>query len=411
MSDSGEITPKVEEILAWPPSKTLAPLWVELRRRMGASDKPVRQVSVELDDAAAKALSGLFGRRSRLARGSNKISVTKLQAALKLDETELRTLVAQLAGPIENRAKARAEAANARQELWASMEARVGHLAPGTLERIRATGVPGGDVAAHGEMLSLLVEMLERLPLSTPTPLPMFAWEHTGDPHALDSGALHGWLIAAMLERTGHEHLEANIVEQRQAALELGLVFDRLSTPTLTWGLEAAPDTPTGRLLMAGSADRVPVHMSSALLDMGRPTFTARSVLCVENPSVVEWMISQGHQRPLVCTSGWPSADAQRLLELLRAQGVVIEYAGDFDEAGLRIARFIYERFGAVIRMTDEDYLEGRSNPATSWVSSVPETPWCPALASAIRSRRQVVYQEDPSVRARLRQALPVPAP
>src|SRR5262249_26248890 len=49
----------------------------------------------------------------------------------------------------------------------------------------------------------------------------------------------------------------------------------------------------------------------------------------------------------LICTAGWPSAAALRLLSLLTESSpeVVLHYSGDFDLQGLRIAAHLLARF------------------------------------------------------------------
>jgi uncharacterized protein (TIGR02679 family) len=396
-------------VLGWSRCSTLAPLWDELRRRMGASDRPVKSVQLVLDAASAPTLTSLFQRRAPYLAGQTlQVTVAKLCERLQVTYDELRQVVEASSGPIENRAHARLVAATARASLWATADARIGNLAPRTLERIRAGGVPSGDVDAHDEMLARLATALERLPMPEPLPVPVLAWSLDADPHSLDgASALGRWFGMAVVERAGGDPDRATPVDVREAARTSGLLYDRLSTPTLTWAVRASASGPTGHLLELAAEAGAPLHLSDALLDRDVTTFTQARWLCVENPSVVESIMLAGLRIPTVCTSGWPSSAAQRLLDLARRQGVELCYAGDFDPEGLKIAKFMHERFAATVLMTARGYEAAHHERARPWQGDVPETPWEPPLREAIQVARRLVYQEDPAVFASLMRAWP----
>ncbi len=67
---------------------------------------------------------------------------------------------------------------------------------------------------------------------------------------------------------------------------------------------------------------------------------------------------------PLICTSGQPSVDALRLLDLLAVSGTKLFYSGDFDGKGLSIAAQLCARYPRLLtpwHMTSEDYALCRS--------------------------------------------------
>lgn len=390
----------VDEALAWDGIPALGPVWDELARRMGASDRPVRRVHVtDLDDFGRRRLASLFG-LPRIPRDTTvSVDTAKLATALGLDQPELRALVERLRGPLGNRAATARADAEARAALWAEADARLGVQIPRTLARIRSAGVPGNDVASHGCMLARLAAALDRLPAQSPLPLPMLAWQVCGDPHGLDPAATTGrYLQLASVELMGGDPDAADSITIRRALMNLGIVVDRLSTGTIVCGVRCRPDTPLGRLLGAGNEAQVPVSISGATLDRGAPRFDPASWLCVENPSLVEHATQFDSPPPMVCTSGWPSTDTQRLLDLARQQGIELCYAGDYDGEGLAIAAWMAVRYGARILMTAATYEAADLEHALPWKGAVPETPWDPALADAIRARRRIVYQEDPAV-------------
>jgi uncharacterized protein (TIGR02679 family) len=398
------MTDPVDVALEWGGIASLGPIWEELARRMGASDRVVRKIRVSgLDEQGRRWLASLLG-LSRLPQDVTvTVDVARVGAALGLEDPALlRRMVERVRGPLGNRAAERASNAEARATLWRRTAERLAERTPLTFARIRAAGIPGGDLEAHGEALALLADCFDALPSSRAMPLPAFAWRVSGDPHALDTNtpiARYLHLGAAELTGRGRGEGEPDSIAARRALQELGVVMDRISFATITYGLRATPDSPLGRLLEEARKATVPLGLSGAMLDGPSPAWLQKSWLCVENPSVVEAAVLAGAAGPVVCTSGWPSIDAQRLLDGARAQGIELRYAGDYDATGLAIASFMIQRYGAVILMTRDRYLRADLGRAPVWgEGEVPGTPWDRALADAIREERRVVYQEDPAI-------------
>ncbi|MCH9684947.1 MAG: DUF2399 domain-containing protein [Deltaproteobacteria bacterium] len=391
----------IEAAATWEGTRRLGPVWDELARRMGASERPVRRIDVVgLDADGRRALAGLLGLRRIPEESKVTITISKFATALQLDDQSLRGLVERLRGPLDNRAAIRAAEAEARSTLWAEAEARLGSRIPATLARLRAAGVPDGDVGKHRRRLRRLADALDRIPCDPPMPLPMLAWEVSGDPHALDhKRRLAGMLSAAVVELCGHgDRGLGEALTVRTSMLSLGVLPDRLSTPTIAFGLRASEKTPLGRLLEAAAEASVPVTVPGALLDAGIPEFRNSQWLCVENPSLVEAAAQARSPRAIVCTSGWASADTQRLLHAAVDQGVRLAYAGDFDGEGLKIAAWMSVRFAVGIEMSAKAYGSADLDRALPWRGDVPDTPWDPGLAAAIRRHRRIVYQEDPQI-------------
>jgi uncharacterized protein (TIGR02679 family) len=126
-----------------------------------------------------------------------------------------------------------------------------------------------------------------------------------------------------------------------------------------------------------------------------------RDVWIVENPAALEIALRRLGRRmpPLVCTSGWPNGAGIGLLQRLASGGATLHYHGDFDGDGLRIAAYIMATTAArPWRMSRADYLAGLGNPAAAEpsvkVGSVPDTPWDPGLAEAMRDRDVAVPEE-----------------
>ena len=403
----------IDIAIAWDGVPKLRLIWEEIARRMGASNRPVRKVTVVgLDDLGRRTLASLLGLQ-RIPHGQKvTLDVARIGSALGLEgNIQLRRFVEMICGPIGNRAAERAATSVSRMAMWERASGRIGTRVPETFKRIRNAGVPDGDIDAFAIVLEQLADSLDHLPSDPPLPLPMLAWNISGNPHSLDADTTCGrYLGLAAIELTGgtFEKQDPDTLAVRGALRELGVIPDRLSTPTTTYGLRAEPSSIVGQLLELGACARMPVHLSSVLLDAGAPHFSQPRWLCVENPSVIEVAALEGCTCPLVCTSGWPSAEAQRLLDLARTQEIELCYAGDYDSAGLAIANFMYIRYKATILMTKDAYLAADFTRETIWaeMEPVPSTPWDPELKDAITTRRRVIYQEDPAVWRRLIQTV-----
>lgn len=395
----------IDRAMQWEGIGQLDPIWVELARRMGASDRPVRRIRVTgLDGRGRRVLASLMGFKRIPDRRIVSLDVSRLISQLGLaDEVQLRHLVERIHGPIGNRAAARQEEGKARAALWRRASEKLGARVPRTLSRLRAAGVPGGDIEAHSTMLEVLAGAIYMLPVEPPHPLPMLAWHVCGDPHALDAGTPGGrYLQTAALELTGSlgDEQEPDVIAVRSALRQLGVITDRVSSTTVTVGLRARPDTPLGRLAETAAEAGTVLHICGALLD-GPPTrFSPGVWLCVENPCILEAALQENCSRPIVCTSGWPSTDTRRLLEMARSQGIELIHAGDYDHAGLLIADFMATHLQAKVAMTEAMYLCADHTRAPAWDSrqDVPATRWQPELADAIRASRRIVYQEDPAI-------------
>jgi len=362
---------------AWERIDVLERVWAELARRVSASSDPVREIRVEgLDSRARQTLASLLQRDSPPRSQRVTLKVSTLLEALGLEEAHLRPFLERVHGPLEDRRAQRLAYRDSSEQLWRRLESGVGERFPGTVARWRAAGVPGHDLRAHGVLLERLANILDRLPLSSPTPLPVLAFSEWGDPHALDHGKRASLMLtAATLELAGHPLETDDLPLQRQALQRAGIVADRLSTPTLTWGLNALGTTVLDDMLRAGVDTHAPVHICGATLDRGSPQFAPETWLCVENPSVIELAIQAGLRTPMVCVSGWPSETTTRLLRLGRDQGVVLHYAGDFDPSGLKLATWMAENVGAIVKMPARIYREASSDSTEVWSESVPATP------------------------------------
>lgn len=376
----------------------LAPLWDEFARRVGASDRPVRAVRLtNLSAAEQEALADLLA-WPRLPGPSVRVEVDALAGGFGIDTEGLLALLMALRGPLVDRASERERAFHDRERLWSEVATAVdGRGLQAWIARLRAGGVPEGDVETHRGRLRLLLSLVQQLPLRTPEALPIVAQRSTGDPHALDHGWLRTMLADAAATLLGLA--TPTDAESTRAALRgVGIVPDQLSVPVVCVGLRATGRDPVARYLDGLGAAHEPAALTAAQLRRWPVAVQHDRVWVVENPSVLQRIARSHLEVPVVCTSSWPTDAVVLLLDQVRASGASMHYHSDLDGAGLALTGHLIRRFGAAPwRMSVGDYLAAVDGARMPLVTDgpLPETPWDPALREAILEHRRVVYEEQ----------------
>jgi len=196
-----------------------------------------------------------------------------------------------------------------------------------------------------------------------PVSIPVLANECANDPHALDDG-----VARRLLERVlAHLHPEIAIswplsAENRDALFTAAnLCVDDISSGVTVAGLLG-----DSTVLVAARESWLPWTVPLlAVKQFPNLSASRRLAHLVENPSVFRHLwrsmlaVPSGKRPTLICTSGQLSLAARRLLDLLVEGGVLLLYSGDFDSAGLGIARSLQQRYGTRLslwRMSVQDY-------------------------------------------------------
>lgn len=404
----------------------LAPLVDELFRRYESGSAPVRIRVPELADDGERTLADLLGLDRYLAQGgaagrTRTLAVARLATALGGD---LRPVVEELRGPMRDRYAERDADARQREALWAWLSSSVAGLpvfscpesAQTWVDRVRRSGVTGGDVDAHRRRLEVAVEVLCRLPASGVT-LASLAADVTGDAHVLDAGRRIGRLVVDALAVSAGTEPGPDGAAVRALWEQVGVVVDPLSSTALILGIRCSGSHPLATMLATAADVGEPVVVTLSQLTRWPflPAGETRSVLVVENPAVVNEAATAGFRVPMLCTGGWPSVAALTLLRPLLAAGIAVHQHADFDPAGLRITSWLRNHLGTTPwEMTAGAYrgaldLVPDSPPI---VGDVPDTPWDPALAELMRQERRAIHEE--AIRRRLLAAMTeqqVPAP
>jgi uncharacterized protein (TIGR02679 family) len=300
---------------------------------------------------------------------------------------------------------------------WDSWCADGGLKKAARAEAVRTSRTPSPAVAA--DLVRGVVDVLEALPASA-EPLAVLARRVVGDAHALDASRPLGRLAAAAVGaafRSGVTDGTRDGSSVRDSWAAAGVVLSSVASTALCLGVPGhdavGPSIAdaTGTALEAMRAARTPMLLTlDQVRSGGVRALPADSVVHVcENPTVVEvvaarWARSgspvrttHGHGPVLVCTSGQPSTAVLELLDRLTGLGAQCRYHGDFDWAGLRIARFLSAHIPCVPwRYTAADYRAAVQHeaPSLSLAGRPAESPWDPGLATVMAEYGLAIEEE-----------------
>ena len=326
---------------------SLASLRKRLRRqfeRAAAYDEIKEFRLTRISREERDALASLMGRP--MSRGKSiVVHVAIADAALREAgiAASLRQALELLDGPIANRAEAQAR--------WSAIASgsRHPHLSTflhtpaglGLLKRVSQQDQTSATAIRDGADT-----VLERLP-GGGLPRAQLAAEVLGDAHALDGGRPVATLVLA-----AWRHVEARLLardddEQRKGEraretwARAGVLVNELAKPALFLNLPT--EGGGGYLGKLGE----PAYASLRLLLRSPPAWavTGRTVYICENPNLVAIAADALGSRcaSLVCTEGMPAAAQRTLLTQLAKAGARLQYHGDFDWPGIRIANHVMQ--------------------------------------------------------------------
>lgn len=381
----------------------LARLWAAVRGRLEASaGATVQRVTVDgLAPDERAAIAELLG-LDRLPGERTAVPMARLEAVLADRGTCARQVVEAVGGPLRDRAAERAAAQADREALWAWLASHPTVRAEPGLQTwvagVRAAGIMDGSVAATRVLLASALRVLAALPADG-RPLASFADDVCGDPHALDDGRRLASLVLRGVAAWRDVPFPDDAEARRALWAEVGVARDALSAAVLVAGLRPEGPSPLAASLRTWADEGQATWVTLAQLEHDAPLRLAVPIVwAVENPSVISEALARFGPAcpPVVCTSGWPSSAALRLLRDLGQEGAALRYAGDLDGDGVRIAAHLAERVGAQPwGMGVEDYRRWASDvPNGPPVGRVSDAPWDPHLASVMRELGVAVFQE-----------------
>jgi len=309
-------------------------------------------------------LRACYPNRELITRPEQRATRAALQAHFR---TELMTIAAEL--PAESRGRYWLQQGHHGQE-W-------------LFSRYKNASV--ADQQRQLQQVRYIASLLDNLPPpGAPERLALFAQRTSGDPHALDPDrptgrlfllALHDlkrnqqyddapqpFSFDEQLEETGETPSPIDIssmpispqdrIQELELYSDAGLLVDTISSNVAVFnlagatGLDGTPDP----LLPAASA-RVLLLPLRQIFEWKGATPKQPDIYVVENPQVFEEIIVKtvidSTFPTVICTSGWPSVAALKLLDQLldASPHNRLHYSGDFDVKGLQIASYLLARY------------------------------------------------------------------
>ncbi len=387
----------------------LGALLAEARRRIEANDAVVGVAVVALGREERAALADLVGWQ-RLRRGSEsdgvRIPVADLDAALRRSGFAvglLEVLEADGGPVVTHRARReQAEAAWTRQIGRIGASVGVGAAARRLVDGLTADGPCGRwyrrayhqDAAAAERDVLSVARAVDALASDGGGLLAVFAAGITGDPHAFDRGRGAGALLYAALREFGGAP-PGGLADAEAWSFVLaraGIDVDDVSSTVLAAHLQGARHPVLEAMASAGGGWPLPL---AAVRDLAFTPAGGRCAFVVENPQVFAHLVrSVGAGGPvLVCTSGFLSAAAIRLLDALATAGHTLWYGGDFDRNGLVIASDLCRRYGdlRLWRMGPADYAEAARGMEGGTVVPARDAEWLAALEGPLAATGRAI--------------------
>ena len=375
----------------------------------------------DASDSQRRAVERLTGRRAG-SGSSLSVSLDEVDRIVQSSGAAaggLTAAVVLLTGPVSDLRAARAASSAA----WEAAFAELDEVVAGKPELaawrawLDATGlarrlVPSPEAARV--LLGQVADAIRRLP-STGIPIGRLAAECCGDAHSFDEGRPAGTLVLSAARALAAGPSPSTVSSssmvsssfaaegnRREAWAAVGVYLDDLSSLVTCLGLAGDTRTAVGRVLAACQEAGQPATLTLRQLRCHNDPLVARLVRVCENPVVLAAVADEyGSQcPPMVCVSGRPSAAGWRLLELLAASGACLEYHGDFDWGGVRIASAVIDRVGArPWRFDSAAYLGALSTlrpdfPRAALTGEPAATHWEPRLADVMRSEGIRVEEE-----------------
>jgi uncharacterized protein (TIGR02679 family) len=349
------------------------------------------------------AVLGLVPGRPLIAGQSRRISLTQLSAAVRRHGPALTpgAVAAHALGrQLAVRARRRDDRHRFEQHLatlggaWAaSSPSPVAAMWDQVLAGLHRAGWMAKLHAADDadEQLAQALAVLDALPeIGTRLDRRVLAANITLNPHALDEGEPLAALVLALMSAAG---ITSFTQRPRAAWAAVGVDCD-----DLTGGLIAVGIYPVGWQLPAGAAVTLPPRELTSCRWQPGP-ITRPWVFVTENPSVATAaadLAATGVPVRLLCMSGTPSAvEADAIARLFDARWKVALRA-DFDAAGIAHVSAVLRAApsSCLWRMGARDYEKSLRSGSGVPLTQVPDTPWEPALATAMRARGLATFEE-----------------
>jgi uncharacterized protein (TIGR02679 family) len=235
-------------------------------------------------------------------------------------------------------------------------------------------------------------------------PLSVLAERTVHRTHGLDPTTSLGRLGARLAAAAAGLPPPANAADIRSAWEAVGVWLDRISSQVMGWHLPLNPDHPAAAVAAAYHAANEPAVLTIGIITtdtmplIAAPPPDGGTLWIVEGVSVLAASAARRVPAAVVCRGGTPSVAVTRLVTAAVHVGWRIAVSSDFEPGGLRGAIALLRHAEPAAypwRLTSADYLAAPAEGEPFTPEQVPDTPWDPTLAEAMRQRRQRVSEES----------------
>src|SRR6266536_3624782 len=308
--------------------------------------------------------------------------------SLHLAERDLRWLTS-LSAHDQMLSKKLIDAVPAVAKAWAAEEA----------PRLIATAA--GSAPARARLAENLCALAKHLPADG-VPLSVLADDAVHSTHGLDPSTSLGRLGARLAAVIAGLAQPTNTAEMREAWEAVGVWVDRVSSQVAGWNLPIHPAHPGAAVAAAYKGAGEPAVLTLGLISSSQaplisPPLADGTLCVVEGISTLAAAAAQRVPASVVCRGGTPSVAVTRLISATANVGWTVAVSSDFEPRGLHgaitLLRYLHGA-GRPWRLTAADYLTAPAEGELFTPDQVPHTPWDPALADAMRQRRERVSEE-----------------
>lgn len=378
------------------------------RRRGTASSDTVATANVTLTADRALDLTLLLGTRRPLTAGRRTIRADAVNRALQPLGVTLDDLIEHRHGPIVPRPDVRAAITADRTAIITAFHDTVpAHLTAArtwiTSHGQEALGraVGATDTDAQRRLAQQAARVLQVLP-DRPTPLSVLADTAGLATHALDRDTILSRLLTRILAAQAGQQPSASALAWRRLWARFDVIGDGLHTHAAVWHLPVTSTPgPVAAVAAAATAHGQPALIPYRALVADQhpwaaaPTAT-RWVFVVENTALVELAARDRVVAPVLRAQ--PDSADLMVLDALVGAGWQLAVSADFEPGGLAGARILLDRYpGHAIpwRLGVDDYTaapDREEEPLPP--DGIPDTPWDPSLAEAMRRTTRRVTEE-----------------
>lgn len=258
-----------------------------------------------------------------------------------------------------------------------------------------------GSAAARATMAKSLCALASQLPADG-VPLSVLADHTVHNTHGLDPGTTLGRLGARLAAVIAGLAQPASTADIREAWEAVGVWVDRISSQIAGWNLPLHRGHPAAAVAAAYHDAAEPVLLTLGIISASdaqliTPSPPGGTLWVVEGVSSLVAAAARGVPASVVCRGGTPSVAVIEVIRAAVRAGWSIAVSSDFEPGGIQGAITLLRHAGAAgrpWRLTSAEYLSAPAEGEPFHPNQVPETPWDPALAQAMRHRRERVSEE-----------------